>query len=100
MTVSALYGWFARQEAQGEAQRPIPDPDRSVQAADETVWTWSGSEPFEPQTPTPAHHYLSTGCFHGEHAYCQSSVRADGQPKFPGQCKFCDARCICVCHGQ
>jgi hypothetical protein len=43
------------------------------------------------------HVYLSTGCLHGHHRYCQSMVGAQGD-KRPGQCKFCDARCICPCH--
>ena len=48
----------------------------------------------------PATHvYLSTGCLHGEHAYCQSMTGQQGE-KRPGRCKFCDARCTCPCHGE
>ncbi|MFD3516265.1 hypothetical protein [Streptomyces sp. NPDC058657] len=43
------------------------------------------------------HVYLSTGCFHGEHAYCQSMTGQQGE-KRPGRCKFCEARCTCSCH--
>lgn len=43
------------------------------------------------------HSYLSTGCFHGEHAYCQSMTGQQGE-KRPGRCKFCEARCTCSCH--
>jgi hypothetical protein len=43
------------------------------------------------------HVYLSTGCLHGEHDYCQNK---DGQagPKAPASCKFCAAPCVCSCH--
>lgn len=43
------------------------------------------------------HEYLSTGCLHGEHAYCQGLTGQAG-PKKPGRCKFCDAPCVCPCH--
>jgi hypothetical protein len=43
------------------------------------------------------HRYLSTGCLHGDHAYCQAKAgRAGG--KLPGVCKFCAAPCRCRCH--
>ncbi|MET8746363.1 hypothetical protein [Streptomyces sp. NPDC004728] len=45
------------------------------------------------------HVYLSTGCLHGEHAYCQSMTGQQGE-KRPGRCKFCDARCTCSCHAE
>ncbi|MGW1412577.1 hypothetical protein [Streptomyces sp. NPDC002403] len=45
------------------------------------------------------HVYLSTGCLHGEHAYCQSMTGQQGE-KRPGRCKFCDARCTCSCHAD
>ena len=42
------------------------------------------------------HHYLSTGCLHGEHDYCKSMVGQAGT-KRPAQCKFCAAQCeICT----
>lgn len=43
------------------------------------------------------HRYLSTGCLHGEHAYCQANTGAAGT-KTPAQCKFCTAPCVCDCH--
>ncbi|MCX5209751.1 hypothetical protein OG689_10695 [Kitasatospora sp. NBC_00240] len=43
------------------------------------------------------HHYLSTGCLHGDHAYCRSDTGAAGT-KTPAVCKFCAAPCVCVCH--
>jgi hypothetical protein len=43
------------------------------------------------------HEYLSTGCLHGEHGYCQGDTGAAGA-KIPAVCKFCQAPCICVCH--
>lgn len=43
------------------------------------------------------HHYLSTGCLHGEHAYCQAKTGRVGAKK-PAECKFCQAACRCRCH--
>jgi hypothetical protein len=43
------------------------------------------------------HEYLSTGCLHGRHDYCQNKQGQAG-PKRPGECKFCGAPCICPCH--
>ena len=45
------------------------------------------------------HHYLSTGCFHGDHAYCQGKTGRAGAKK-PATCKFCDAECVCGCHQE
>jgi hypothetical protein len=45
------------------------------------------------------HDYLSTGCLHGEHTYCQAMTGQQGE-KRPGRCKFCDARCRCACHTE
>lgn len=57
-------------------------------------------------TPTPRseqpgapHAYLSTGCLHGEHAYCQGKTGQAGAKK-PAQCKFCGAACVCPCHDR
>lgn len=44
-----------------------------------------------------SHEYLSTGCLHGRHDYCQSMTGYQGE-KRPGRCKFCAATCICPCH--
>lgn len=43
------------------------------------------------------HLYLSTGCLHGEHGYCQSNTGLGGAKK-PASCKFCAAPCLCPCH--
>ncbi|NUP47264.1 MAG: hypothetical protein HOW97_08110 [Catenulispora sp.] len=52
------------------------------------------------------HHYLSTGCLHGDHVlpdgrtghqYCQADTGKAGS-KRPAQCKFCGAPCQCQCH--
>lgn len=43
------------------------------------------------------HEYLSTGCLHGEHAYCQGRDGRAGEKK-PGVCKWCEAKCQCPCH--
>lgn len=45
------------------------------------------------------HLYLSTGCLHGEHDYCQSTTGPAGTEP-PAQCKWCDAPCICPCHQE
>lgn len=44
------------------------------------------------------HYYLSTSCFHGLHSHCRSAVNIDDEDKIPGTCKYCPAKCICVCH--
>ena len=48
-------------------------------------------------TEATGHVYLSTGCLHGEHDYCQAMTGHAGA-KRPGQCKFCSALCTCPCH--
>lgn len=46
----------------------------------------------------PDHHvYLSTGCLHGEHTYCQGRTGQAGAKK-PAECKWCAAKCRCSCH--
>lgn len=42
------------------------------------------------------HVYLSTACFHDDHAYCGCRTRQDGAEKEPAKCKFCNARCMQV----
>ncbi|MFH9426040.1 hypothetical protein [Streptomyces sp. NPDC017529] len=46
--------------------------------------------------PSP-HRYLSTGCLHGEHGYCQSHTGLCGA-KTPAVCKWCKSPCQCLCH--
>lgn len=41
------------------------------------------------------HTYLSTACLHGQHDYCNTSIRDDGGTKVPACCKFCGAPCVC-----
>lgn len=52
------------------------------------------------------HHYLSTGCLHGDqilpdgrtgHQYCQGDTGHAGS-KVPAVCKFCRSKCKCPCH--
>lgn len=43
------------------------------------------------------HRYLSTGCLHGEHGYCQAHTGLSGA-KTPAVCKWCKAPCQCPCH--
>lgn len=45
------------------------------------------------------HHYLSTGCLHGHHDYCQGKTGRVGA-KVPASCKFCKAECQCRCHQE
>lgn len=45
------------------------------------------------------HVYLSTGCLHGDHDYCQSMTGLNGA-KRPASCKKCGAKCICGCHQE
>lgn len=45
------------------------------------------------------HVYLSTGCLHGQHDYCNAPQRPDGTGKRAAECKFCGAPCRCPCHG-
>lgn len=49
------------------------------------------------QAVTGRHVYLSTGCLHGDCAYCQGMTGACGS-KRPAECKGCAAGCIHSCH--
>jgi hypothetical protein len=53
--------------------------------------------PVQAAAQAAEHAYLSTGCFHGDHDYCQSMTGLNGS-KRPGECKFCSAPCRCSCH--
>jgi hypothetical protein len=49
------------------------------------------------------HEYLSTACLHARenpelHKHCRSDANLAGEPKVPGQCKWCTAMCACPCH--
>lgn len=56
-------------------------------------------QPAPAATEATEHHYLSTGCLHGQHDYCQSHTGQAGA-KTPAQCKFCQAPCTCPCHKE
>lgn len=43
------------------------------------------------------HVYLSTGCLHGRHDYCNAPTGQAGG-KRPAECKWCGAPCVCPCH--
>jgi hypothetical protein len=52
------------------------------------------------------HVYLSTACLHAQvdgrpelHDYCEGMTGVNGV-KRPAQCKWCEARCTCDCHGR
>lgn len=53
---------------------------------------------LEPPKEQPdGHVYLSTGCLHNEHTWCQSDTGSNGA-KVPATCKFCATPCVCDCH--
>ncbi|MDX2846438.1 hypothetical protein PV377_47355 [Streptomyces ipomoeae] len=56
-------------------------------------------EPAPAATQATSHVYLSTGCFHGDHAYCKNMTGLNGA-KRPGECKHCGTKCICECHTE
>jgi hypothetical protein len=53
----------------------------------------------EAQQQPGAHVYLSTGCLHGQHGYCQADTGKSGA-KTPSVCKWCPAKCVCPCHHE
>lgn len=63
--------------------------------------TAAETEPNNPAATeaTEPHIYLSTGCYHNDHAYCQAMTGLAGA-KRPASCKFCHAACQCPCHEQ
>lgn len=93
---------------------PYTRGSAAAQATEPTGWLHAGTRDLsipddspvtdiDPAwTPPPPgdrreHTYLSTGCFHGDHAYCQSMTGLNGA-KRPAVCKFCQASCRCECH--
>lgn len=52
-----------------------------------------------PEALTGPHEYMSTGCLHGDHDYCNRPVGKSGKKK-PAECKFCSSKCVCECHGN
>lgn len=82
------------------------DPRRVASVAAHVARTLD--QPAPAATPATDHHYLSTGCLHGEHVlpdgrtghqYCQGDTGKAGT-KTPAQCKFCTAPCVCPCHQE
>jgi hypothetical protein len=82
----AAVAW--REMRRGSPVRPKPESAALIAAVDAL-----------PPREGTAHRYLSTGCLHGEHDYCAGKTRQDGGAKEPAKCKFCEARCVCSCHG-
>lgn len=79
------------------------EPHQDLPAPDHSFWAlWRATArvavtAYNGYIEHTGHRYLSTGCRHGEHGYCQSNTGSQGQKK-PAQCKFCAARCVCSCH--
>lgn len=79
-----------------EPHQDLPDPDHHFW----TLWRATAEvalTAYSSYIEHLAHAYLSTGCRHGEHGYCQSNTGSQGQ-KTPAVCKFCEAPCVCPCH--
>lgn len=65
-----------------------------------TIPTHLVEEALDTTSPTTTEHvYLSTGCWHGDHAYCQAMTGLNGA-KRPAECKKCGVHCICECHSE
>lgn len=67
------------------------------EAESETACDTEAGECVHGGRPAGTHIYLSTGCLHEDHGYCQSMTGIQGS-KRGGTCKFCEAPCICTCH--
>lgn len=85
-------------EMKRDALGVIPRLERIAAAAEQT------DEAQRPASVAGSHvymstGYMSTGCLHGDHAYCQNKEGRAG-PKKPGECKHCGAHCICSCHAE
>jgi hypothetical protein len=80
--------------------QPHTDRERGILQAVDRI-TRALDEPAAGPAATEAtgHHYLSTGCFHGDHDYC-SNIDGRAGLKKPAQCKFCAAPCVCSCHRE
>lgn len=71
-------------------------PHGAPQASGDTEDATTPERPPSARTDVQ-HDYLSTGCLHGNHGYCQSHTGLSGN-KQPASCKFCHAPCQCTCH--
>jgi hypothetical protein len=79
-----------------EPHQDLPDPDHSFWA----LWRATARvaiTAYNGYVEQSGHRYLSTGCRHGEHGYCQSNTGSQGD-KRPAECKFCGSKCVCSCH--
>lgn len=74
----------------------IRRPGHGVPHRDRTGVEWARIDEALAGGTVP-HVYLSTGCLHGEHDYCQSMIGMQGE-KRPSRCKWCEAQCRCSCH--
>jgi hypothetical protein len=77
-------------------EQPLPEPGHDFWA----LWRATARNAitaYNGYIEQSGHRYLSTGCRHGEHSYCQSNTGSQGQ-KLPAQCKFCASKCVCSCH--
>jgi hypothetical protein len=106
-------GWMAASAAYLAAldEQPAPEPcdgrpcagtgcsheqaAAALTAHDEAAGLYTAPAPAA--TDATGHVYLSTGCLHGHHDYCQNHTGHSGT-KTPAQCKFCAAPCTCHCH--
>lgn len=70
----------------------------ALTAHDEAAGLYTAPAPAATEATT-GHVYLSTGCLHGHHDYCQNHTGHSGT-KTPAQCKFCAAPCTCGCHQE
>jgi hypothetical protein len=68
----------------------------ALTAHDEAAGLYTAPAPAATEATT-GHVYLSTGCLHSHHDYCQNHTGHSGT-KTPAQCKFCAAPCTCGCH--
>lgn len=73
----------------------MTERERRLQVGD--AWTVEEVDAYVAAT-TSEHSYLSTACLHHRHDYCEAMVGYQGE-KRPAQCKFCEAKCVCRCHG-
>lgn len=81
-----------------ERVRSVLDRMAGQISAHESAWVVELRAALE-GAPAEGHRYLSTGCLHGEHAYCQAKTGHAGA-KTPACCKFCQAPCVCSCHKE
>ena len=90
----ALRRWAPHELDDGQAPAAGCSP-----ATAETEPNNPRTTPDNPAASSDPHIYLSTGCYHGDHAYCQAMTGLNGA-KRPASCKKCGAKCVCPCHQQ